>query len=216
MMLKYCFDTVEQLTRHLHVSDNSTLMFARDPGHSLLPGRGLLQLQVNQTGAAAIVRAEVVARSGGAIPGAWMQLDARLGRHLMARGTFKARHHYRICANHVVLVLSGRSVQAVQLLDVGTGGLRVRGELTLDDWYEVRLIGARRLECDLGVAEVVRVDASESGLRFVEPQSQAVRSLIGNLDTVWAGADRIEHPAACCAGGLPVEPVAPGFPAGAN
>ena len=217
MMYKYAFDTVDQLRRHLHVSDHSTLMFARDPDRSLKRGGcGLLQLQVNQTGTAAIVRAEVVARSRDAIPGAWMQLDARLGRHLEACGTLKARHHYRICANHVALVLAGKSVQAVQLLDVGTGGLRVRGKLELDEWFQVRLVGARLRDCDLGIAEVVRADDSESGLRFVEPQVHAVCSLIGRIDKEWSSADRIEHPVECCAGGVPVEPKAPAFKACKN
>lgn len=208
MLLSYRFDTVDQLVRHLHLDGDSTLMFAPGPARPLQDG--LLQLQVAQTGAQATVRAQVVARALGSLPGAWMRFDSRLCQHLRTHGSLEARHHHRSFAEQVMVVLSGgRASRVVQLLDVGTGGLRVRGGLEAGDWYEVRLVGARRTEGELGVAEVMRVEGSESGLRFVEPQTEALDHAIGELEKLWAGAGRIEHAKACCVGGRPIEPAAP-------
>jgi hypothetical protein len=210
MMLKCIFDTTAQLARHLRVSGDSTLMFVRDEHVGLHAGIVLLEFQLRDAAVAAIVRGEVIGRSTGEVAGFWVQLDSRLARHLARQGKLTSRREARISASHAMLRLRGKSELAVQLLDVSPGGLRVRGGLTVTDAYTVCPMGARRCESDIGIAEVVRVDAAESGLRFLQPRSRTLLGFIARLGQDWAVAHEVHHPFVCpCARGAPAEPLAP-------
>jgi hypothetical protein len=210
-LIQYRFDSVDQLARHLHQFGEASLLFVRDERGELRVGRILLELQLRLPRATTTVRAHVIARSAAPMAGAWIQMDARLARHLQRRGALTARRERRI-GTAQMLQLSGPSELVVELVDISRGGMRVRGAgamLAVSDPYTLRLLGCKRLEGDLGTARVVHVNGPESGLRFTEAGNPRLQSFLAKAEFAWAGARHIEHARNCCISGPPVEPQAP-------
>ena len=211
VLIQYRFDSVDQLARHLHAAGDTTLLFIRDDRGEIHAGRAMLELQLRLPVATTTSRAQVIGRSAAPLAGAWVQMDSRLARHIQRRGALTARRERRIGAHHM-LQLSGPNEVVVELIDVSRGGVRVRGaggQIGVSDAYEVRLLGCKRLEGDLGTARVVHVGDAESGLRFVQPGNPRLQSFLARAESAWAGARRIEHARNCCIYGPPIEPVAP-------
>ena len=210
-LIQYRFDSVDQLARHLHVSGDATLLFVRDEKGEIHPGRAMLELQLRLPIVTTTTRAQVIGRSAAPLPGAWIQMDSRLAKHIQRRGALTARRERRI-GTHQMVQLSGPSELLVELVDVSRGGLRVRGagaQLVMSDAYSVRLMGFRRLDGDLGEARVVHTENGESGLRFLERDNPRVLTFVSKAEAAWAGARRVEHARNCCVYGPPVEPAAP-------
>lgn len=213
-MMRYRFDSFEQVARHLHVVDNAALLFVRDQKKAGTPsGRVLLALDIRESGQETVVRGEVVARAEGGLPGSWLQLsDLRLARRLREPGGFRSRRAGRVSGDQLLQLRSASGNQLVaQLLDVGEGGLRVRGARGLlhGDEYAVRLLGLPALKSELGLARVVRADAAEAGLRFVKPGNPQVASYVKSLQDAWTRAVEIDHLPDCCASRGPIEPSMP-------
>lgn len=210
-MIRYTFDTVQQLSRHLRQVDNTVLLFVRNATAATKGTKVLLELQIRAGAERTVVRSEVVARSGGSSPGAWLQLsDPRLAERLRDPDALLGRRDRRICVDQPVLLQRDEGQQMAQMLDVSAGGLRVKGGggLRLGDLVLVQLVGARRFDSTLGAARVERLDRGGAGLRFVQGTPAALAYLKG-LEEAWAKADAVEHQAGCCAGGGLAEPMPP-------
>jgi hypothetical protein len=210
-MMRYRFDSMGQLARHLHVVENHALLFLREEKkHGPASRRVILELEVKELAQRTVVRGEVVARSDGQLPGSWLQLsDTRLARRLQ-RGQFTKRE--RRLSGEQLLQLTGHSGSViVQLLDIGGGGLRVRSAqgLWAGQTCSVRVLGGRSVQADLGNARVLRVDGQEAGLRFSVKDAPAVLRYLRTLEEAWDKAVQLEHPSECCRLRGTIEPSLP-------
>jgi hypothetical protein len=197
-LLRYRFDNFGQLEQHLHVVEGAALIFLPDPKKAPTAGRVLLDLAIAEPPQQAAVRGEVVSPAEG---GSWLQLaDARLPKRLH-RGGFEARREPRLSADALLQLRDSTGSQLVaQLFDLGTGGMRVRGagRLLEGETYSVRLLNEPPAASDLGIAQVVRIEGAEAGMRFVAPRSPQVPLYVASLLEAWMSAPEIEHPAGCC------------------
>jgi hypothetical protein len=211
LMLRYRFDTLEQLRRHLHLVNGDALLFLPDcKAGEPAPGRRvLLEIAIHERAQQTAVRGQVVVR---AQRGSWLQLaDTRLALRLR-QGGFASRREGRVSADAVLSLRSrGGSQLVAQLFDLGTGGMRVRGagRLLEGETYTVRLMNSRSVSSDFAVAQVVWCEGSESGLRFVAPRGAQVPQYIALLLEAWMSAPEIEHAAECCSGRGLLEPPLP-------
>jgi hypothetical protein len=208
-LIRYRFDTFDQLGRHVHLVDGAGLIFLPDkPGESA-SGRVLLELAVRERAQQTAVRGEVVVRTA---RGVWLQLaDSRLAVRLL-HGGFDGRREGRLSADAVLSLEGSAGTRLLaRLVDIGIGGMRVRGmgRLLEGETYAARLINApRSAPSDLGKAQVVRFEGSEAGMRFVAPRSPMVERYLRLLLDAWIRAPEIAHAAGCCAGEL-LEPPPP-------
>jgi hypothetical protein len=199
LLLRYRFETVGQLERHLHALDGRTLIFVPDTKLSMAAaGRVLIDLIVRQPAYQMTVRGEVVSRVEG---GAWVLLsDGRLAERLR-HGAIEGRREPRLSADALLQLRDSTGTLLIaQLLDLGTGGIRVRGagRLLEGETYSVRLLNVPPESSDLGTAQVVRVEGAEAGMRFVSPRRPQVPLYLGALLEAWMDAPEIDHPAGCC------------------
>jgi hypothetical protein len=209
-LLRYRFDSFEQVLRHLHVVDGATLAFLPDPPGLPVDGRLLLELIVSARAQQTVVRGEVVARADG---GGWLQIpDARLAACIAAGNGFADKREGRVSADQLLQFRSASGLQLIgKLLDVGTGGMRVRGVpgMLLGETYTMQLLGAPAGLGNWGRAEVVRIEEPEAGLRFLPPRSPQVPRYIQLQIDAWMCAPEIAHPAGCCVRGALIEPPLP-------
>jgi hypothetical protein len=211
-MMRYTFDSMGQLARHLHVVDNQALLFVRDQKKAPVAGTGrvMVELEVADPEQKTVVRGEVVARAEGQLPGAWLQFaDTRLARRL-PKGGFTQRER-RVSADQLLQINGSSGAQhIVQLLDMSPGGMRVRARgLASGETCTIRLLGARTLQADLGAATVLRADGQEVGLRFASRDNPAVKRYLAALQEAWDRAVQIKHPPECCLTRGPIEPSLP-------
>jgi hypothetical protein len=211
LMLRYRFETFEQVERHVHLVNGAALLFlpeckAVDSGTGR---RVLLEIAIREKAQQTAVRGQVVVRAG---RGSWMQLaDTRLALRLR-QGGFASRREGRVSADAMLSLRSNEGAQLIaQLLDVGVGGMRVRGagRLLEGQTYTVRLMNARRTSSDFAIAQVVRFEGSEVAMRFLAPRSPEVPRYIAHLLEAWMGAPEIEHAPACCNGHGLLDPPLP-------
>jgi hypothetical protein len=212
-MMRYTFDSMGQLARHLHVVDNQALLFVRDqnvPAASV--GRVMVELEVSELAQKTVVRGEVVARAEGRLPGSWLQFaDTRLARRLQ-KGGFIARRERRVSADQLLQLNSPAGTQLiVQLLDMSSGGMRVRCArgLNAGETCTIRLLGSRTAHADLGAATVLRAEGQEAGLRFAAGDNPAVKRYLQGLHEAWDRAVQIKHHPDCCGQRGPIEPSLP-------
>jgi hypothetical protein len=212
-MMRYTFDSTGQLARHLHVVDNQALLFVRDEKvPAVSAGRVMVELEVSELAQKTVVRGEVVARAEGRLPGSWLQFaDTRLARRLQ-KGGFIARRERRVSADQLLQLSSSAGTQLiVQLLDMSSGGMRVRCARGLNpgETCTIRLLGARTAHADLGAATVLRAEGQEVGLRFAAHDSPAVKRYLQGLHEAWDRAVQIKHRPDCCGQRGPIEPSLP-------
>jgi hypothetical protein len=212
-MLRYRFYDPSQLRRHLHEVDNAGLLFLRDHRKHVHYERVLLELEVRQTQARAVVRGEVVARADGRIQGTWVRIaQPQVVKRLCEQDSFVPRRQLRVSADQMVRLrlASGEQVVA-QLLDIGQGGLRVHGAqaLAMGESCDVRLIGAPVVTSDVGRAQVVRIEGNDAGLRFTLPENTVVTRLVHALQRAWTLALELDHLPECCQASGPLEPAMP-------
>ena len=110
LMLRYRFDTFEQLERHLHLKNGAALLFlpeckASEPA----PGRHVLvEISIREKAQQTAVRSQVVVRSQ---RGSWLQLvDTRLALRVR-RGGFASRREGRVSADAVLGLLSSQGTE---------------------------------------------------------------------------------------------------------
>lgn len=213
VMLRFRFDDPAQLLRHLHVVDNQGLIFLRDHRDDVHYQRVLLELAVRATQQQAVVRGEVLARASGRLRGVWLRVsDWQVVRRLCECAAFIPRRQPRASADGMVRLRRPSGEQVVgQLLDLGAGGLRVRGVRGLQQGEpcDVHVVGGPVVTSDLGAAQVVRLEGQDAGFRFVAAESAVVARLVASLRHAWQLALEMDHVPECCADGLPIEPSMP-------
>jgi hypothetical protein len=221
-LIRYRFDTLEQLSRHLHMVDDAALIFLPEPEKaSALPERVMVELVLREPSQETVVRGAVVSRAEGQVRGSWLQLaDTRLAMRLRYGRGLEGRREGRVSADHLVQLHSDYGDHFIaQILDVSSGGMRVHGArgLLVGGSYGVRLLGEKPVQAELGVAHVARLEGSEAGLRFVLAGNPPVLQFVESLREAWKRAPEIVHLAGCCARD-PIEPALPrlGTPATAG
>jgi hypothetical protein len=73
----------------------------------------------------------------------------------------------------------------------------------------LRLLGARRIDTNLGVANVVRTDHGEVALRFGGSPSPGLLQFMESLQQEWDQAREIAHSPECCTSRGALEPLVP-------
>src|SRR5437870_10564619 len=96
-LLRYRFDTQEQLQQHLHVVDGRGILFFRDPKSQLATGNPvILEVLFGAGQQQSLLRGQVLGRDVGKGEGVWLEFpDARLARRV-AEGPIAARKHARL------------------------------------------------------------------------------------------------------------------------
>jgi hypothetical protein len=217
-LLRYRFDELPQLQRHLHVADTRTLLFYRDPRLALSGGaRVLVEVAFSRTEQVSTLRGTVLGRVEGTMSGLWLEFaDSRFvkkadqGMEAMAQ-----RKRKRLGCDLMVELRQGQSTTMGRLIDMSLTGGRVAGVNGLRPGVqlEVRLMmPAAGLSAALGKAEVVRAEAGDAGLSFLrtDPASRVAASkLFQHVQDLWSRATEVTHPPICCQGGIVLEPPLP-------
>jgi hypothetical protein len=217
-LLRYRFDDLRQLQRHLHVADTRTLLFYRDPRLALAGGaRVLVEVAFSRTEQVSTLRGAVLGRVEGTMSGLWLEFaDSRFvkkadqGMEAMAQ-----RKRKRLGCDLMVELRQDQGTTMGRLIDVSMTGGRVAGVNGLRPGVqlEVRLMmPAPGLSAALGKAEVVRAEAGDAGLNFLrrDPASRVAASkLFQYVQDSWSRAIEVTHPTICCQGGLVLEPPLP-------
>lgn len=215
-MLRYRFAVPEEMLHHFHVADGRTLFFFRDPALNLPGGtKVLLSCSFTQLDQEIVVRGAVVGRTEGSHPGLWLEFaDTRVAKRLAEAG-LRSRNQKRLGCDLMVELRKSQQPFLGRLVDLSQSGARLAGiaGLALHDQLEVRLVSpASDWPSNLGLAEIMRIDRSEIGARFLRREAEsrmAVTKLFGAMQQAWAAAPLSEHPAICCKSGQFLEPSLP-------
>ncbi len=179
-LIRYRFDTAEQLAHHLHLVDDAALLYLPDPPKGGAPvERVVVELVMQEPPVTTVVRGMIVSRAEG---GSWLMLS-------------------RVSADQLVQLRSEFGDHFIaQVLDASGGGLRVQGArgLLMGASYDVRLLGEKLARSELGVARVVRLEGSEAGLCFALSQNPPVLRFVETLREAWTRAPELAHPAGGC------------------
>jgi PilZ domain-containing protein len=216
-LLRHRFDSVDQVRRHLHVVDSSTLLFFRDPTLGLTSGAlVLVELAFESSEQTRVLRATVLARAEG--QGLWLAVpNTRFARDVHERG-LSPRKGRRIGTDESVRLkrLDGAEYM-VRLLDLSMGGARVGGglpaQLTPGNIVALTLLppeAGRAPEVTRG--KVVWMEDGEAGIMFdrdMESSRVAAGRLFRSLEQPWAHAREIRHLVGCCKDGASLDPPVP-------
>ena len=216
-LLRLRFPSLDQLRAHLHVEDNATLLFYRDPILELPAGMvALVEFVFDTTEETRVVRTTSLARAEGL--GIWLAMpNARFAREVKERGLV-ARKGRRVGTDRYLrLKTQSGSEFMVLLLDMSLAGGRVGGgvpsQLRTGDQVDLRLASPELGDPPgLGRARVAWVEAGEAGLAFdrSDPAGRAAAAkLFQTSEARWRSAKEVRHPDSCCRGGALVEPPLP-------
>jgi hypothetical protein len=218
-LLRYRFDTQDQLLNHLHVVDDQAVMFFRDEWVAFPKGhRVYLEAVVLATSQQIVLRGQVLGDQG-RTDGAWLLFpDARLCRR-MAAAPLTSRRHSRLPTDLVAQFKgrSGGASQLCRLADVSFSGARVSGLFTAVDAGEV--LDLRFPQPPPGIpslatlrAEVLRTSASEATVLFLRDHAgtrMLADKLLASIQQSWLQARELTHPPVCCHSGGVLEPPLP-------
>ena len=128
-LLRHRFDDIEQLRRHLHMVDSSTLLFYRDPTLTLQTGSPVLvEITFQSSEQTRVLRASVLARAEG--QGLWLEIpNTRFARDVHDHGILPRRGRRLGTDELVRMKRSTGSEYTVRLLDLSIGGARIGGGL---------------------------------------------------------------------------------------
>jgi hypothetical protein len=203
-MIRYVFDSYDQLARHLHVGGSVTLLFLASRGALPSDREAMVELRVRGEPRSAVVRGRFVAFAEGGLTRAWLQLpDARLPLRIHSGAGFALPRIARVQSDDLLRIRSASGAETlVRLLDVGPRGCRVRGSRGLRPGHfcSASVLAGSAAE-PLGEARVLRVERRSSVLLFSRPVSSPVLHYLRALKRRWACAPIVEHPAECCAAG---------------
>lgn len=209
-MIRYVFDTWEQLARHLHAGSHSALLFLASRGSLPAQQECMVELRIRGEPRSAIVRGRFVAFAEGGLTRAWLQLpDARLLTRIHSGAGFALPRVGRVQSNDLLRIRNSAGGETVmRLIDMGARGLRVRGTRALraGQVWSTAVVGPSGT-VELGDARVSRVETRGSAMLFVQPVSGPVLEYLRSLRNRWASAPVVEHPAECCAGEVKVTPL---------
>jgi hypothetical protein len=216
-LLRHRFDSVDQLRRHLHVVDSSTLLFFRDPTLGLTTGAlALVELAFESSEQTRVLRASVLARAEG--QGLWLAVpNTRFARDVLERGLLPRKGRRVGTDEPVRLKRLGGAEYMVRLLDLSMGGARVGGGLPAL-LAPGNIVALTLLPAEAGPApevtrgKVVWVEDGEAGIMFdrdMESSRVAAGRLFRSLEQPWAHAREIRHLAGCCKDGAFLDPPVP-------
>jgi len=216
-LLRLRFPSLVQLRAHLHVEDNATLLFFRDPALNLVPGNtALIEMVFDTSEETRVVRTTVLTRAEAA--GLWLAMpNARFARQVKERGLLSRRGRRLGADRFIRLRLEGGSEYMVNLVDVSLAGARIGGgvpaSMAAGERIDVRLASAEPGEIpEVGRARAVWVEGGEAGLEFDRTQPacrSAMAKLFQGTEARWRSAREVRHPETCCRGGVLLEPPVP-------
>ncbi|HWE23856.1 MAG TPA: PilZ domain-containing protein [Myxococcales bacterium] len=207
VLLRHRFDDVEQLRRHLHEVDGSTLLFFRDPRLNVATGgSALVEIAFESNEQTRVLRTTVLARAEG--QGVWLAVpNTRFVRDVRERGLMQ-RKGRRLGVDEMVRVRIAHAEYFVKLLDISMGGARIGGGLPphVARGSPVQLTlpapeSGRAPEITRG--KIAWVEDGEAGVTFdrdVESSRVAAGRLFRSLEPPWAKAREIRHLPTCCKG----------------
>jgi hypothetical protein len=215
VLLRHRLDDAEQLRKHLHEVDGSTLLFFRDPNLWITAGTAVLvELAFESSEQTRTLRATVLARAER--QGLWLAApNTRFARDVRERG-LSTRKGRRLATDEMVRLkrLPGGEY-LVRLLDISMGGARIGGGLPaqLAAGNQVQLVlpapeSGRAPEVARG--KIAWVEDGEAGVMFdrdVESSRVAAGRLFRSMEHPWARAREIRHLPTCCKGELLDPPV---------
>jgi hypothetical protein len=203
LLLRYRFDTLEQLKAHLNVLTGGRSLFFYPSRHAQGEGGDRVLLEVSEGDQQMLLRGTVLSRVEG---GLWLDFpDGRLARWLGARAAV-ARHQRRLPADLMVDV-RGDVRRLGRLLDVSRPGL------TAGNLVNLKLVSQLAdVPLELGQAQVVRIVPGEAAIKFVRSDAatrQAATKLFEAIRARWAAAPETVHRPECCVGGQVLAPTMP-------
>jgi hypothetical protein len=216
VLLRHRFENVDQLRRHLHVVDGSTLLFYRDPRLSVATGSPvLLEITFDTSEQTRTIRGTVLARAEG--QGVWLEVpNTRFARDVNETG-LSPRKGRRLATDEMVRLKRPGGEHMVRLLDLSIGGARIGGGIPqqLAPGMAVALTisppeTGRAPEVTRG--RVVWVEDGEAGIMFdrdMESSRVAAGRLFRSLEQPWAQAREIRHLPNCCMNGQVLDPPVP-------
>jgi hypothetical protein len=216
-LLRLRFRSLDQLRAHLHVEDNATLLFFRDPALDLPGGTpALVEIVFDATEETRVVRTTALARAEGL--GLWLAMpNARFAREVKERGLVP-RKGRRIGTDRCLkLKRQDGAEYMVLMLDMSLAGMRIGGGLPAllrpGETVTLRLASPEAGEPEqIGRARVAWMEAGEAGLaleRSEEASRAGVAKLFQGAEARWRPAREVRHPDACCAGGSSMDPPVP-------
>jgi hypothetical protein len=206
VLLRHRFDSVEQMRKHLHVTEGSTLMFFRAPTLSLAVGTPLLlELCLHNSEQTRVLRGSVLARAEE--QGLWLQFPStRFARDVQSSGIVTRRGR-RVGSDRLVRLrrASGDEYLAM-LLDVSQAGARVGGGLppgiAKGHQLDVVLAAAEPGQsANLGKATIAWVEEGEAGISFdrSSPAARvAITKFFHSVEAPWKQAVEVRHLQDCC------------------
>ena len=215
-MLRYRFESTDQLRNHLHVNQGRSLLFF--PKASV-PGVGgepiVLEVEIPADKQTSILRGKVWSRVMQS--GVWLDFpDTALAQHLEDRHPpMASRRQPRVAANVMIEIsLIGTGVrQAGKLLDVSAGGARIGGcHAQVGAEVDVRLpLPLSLVPREIGRATVVRNGERDVALEFRHPapNGRAVAALVRAMEEQRRAMPVFEHAHFCCGAKGVLEPPLP-------
>src|SRR5213595_1559713 len=166
LLLRYRFDSLEQLKAHLNVLTGGRSLFFYPAPNSHGEGGDRVLLEISEGEQQMLMRGTVLSRVDG---GFWLDFpDGRLARWLGSSSAV-GRHQRRLPADLMVDV-QGDVRRLGRLVDVSLGGGRLVGVPGLSAGKVVQLKLVSQLADVppvLGQAQVVRIVPGEAAIRFV-------------------------------------------------
>jgi len=217
ILLRHRFDDVEQLRRHLHVVDGSTLLFFRDPRLTIGTGSPVLvEVAFESSEQTRSLRATVLARAEG--QGLWLVVpNTRFARDVHERG-LSARKGRRLGTDEMVrLKRPGGGECMVRLLDLSIGGARIGGglpaQLAKGNVIALTIAAPESGRApEIARGKIVWVEDGEAGVMFdrdMESSRVSAGRLFRSLEQPWAHAREIRHLPPCCSKGEVLDPPVP-------
>ena len=221
-LLRLRFASVDQLRAHLHVEDNTTVLFFRDPALEVTAGvPALLEIVFDSSEEMRVVRTTALARAEGM--GLWLMMPhARFAREVHERGLVPRKGRRLGTDRFVRMRREAGTDHLVQLQDLSLAGARISGglpvSLAVSEDVTLTLASTEPGEAaEIGRARVAWVEAGEAGVLFdrASPACRAaVMKLFQSIEARWRSAREVRHPDACCRGGALMEPPVPRFTTG--
>ncbi len=222
-LVKYRFQSFEQMQNHLHVAEGRTLFFFREqPNKAMLGGnqRVVIEFAHGNSEQVSTLRGAVIARvdGQGGQTGAWVEFpDSKLAKKMdLGEGAISARHQRRLGCDMMVEIKVEGLPHLGRMIDVAMSGARVTGANNVKHGAdcELRIMGAEPpMPGILGRAKVVRADpGGDLGIIFVRSDviaRVASSKLYAAVQQAWARAPEIMHPLECCRDGHVNEPPLP-------
>jgi len=204
-LLRYRFDSVDQVSRHFHVAAGRVVFFfptllQLQPGDPVI-----LEVTFTASEQTCSVQGSVIGTEAGTSIGWWLEFTAhRLVSGLQSAAAAPKRHHRRFPVEVLVNVDRAEGMPVIaKLVDVSTGGARLAGlslRAAVGDTVRLSTFSNESGRRPLAAAHVSWIRNGEAGLEFRRPQPSeraAIAALVEQARQKLASAYEVSHPAAC-------------------